>query len=478
MFRKRKHKPEPLDEVVMHLTKEDSLTKGDLVKSVGITGATGTGKSTSSGAAIQWAAISALPSGGLILAAKPEDRSTAVRMFRAAGRENDLVIFGPDSDRRFNFIEYAMQDGAQTRNIVRCIMTIAESLRGGDTKSGSEDGRFFEQQSERCIHHAVEVLKVGRGHVDAPSIQRFITTAAYTPAQIGTPVWQDEFHNQSLKAGYEKEKTRIEQYDFDLSKDYWLIEFPQMADKTRSGVIAHVMGILFVYNNGVVRELVSTTTNTTPDDMLQGKWVFVDMAPSVYGDMGRFISCGWKYLTQRRILRRKAVPADPPIIIWCDEAHQVVNSFDSEYLSQCRSHLGCMVFLTQSLHSYYSALPGQAGKHQADALLTNFGHKIFHALGDEQTAEYAAGLIGRSLQTFVGASMAPLGSLYDEFTGRTQMTTSTSEHFEYILQPNRFMNGLRTGGRINDLICDAIVVRSGRPFACGQNWIQVPFRQR
>jgi hypothetical protein len=479
MFHKRKHKPEALDQVVMHLTKNDPVTLSDLLTSFCIYGRSGSGKTSSSGSAILWAVISVLRnSGGLITSAKRTDRDMVVRMFRAAGREDDLRIFSPANDLRCNFIDCEMKDGAQTRNIVRCIMTIAESLRGGDTKSSGDDGRFFEREAERCIHHAVEVLRVARGHVDAPSIQKFISTAAYAPAQIASPAWQEEFHNQTLKAAFEKEKTRIEQYDFELSKDYWLIEFPQMADKTRSGILAHVMGILFVYNNGIVRELVSTTTNISPDDILQGKWVFVDLAPSEHGDVGTFISCGWKYLLQRRILRRAAAAGDPPIIIWCDEAQLFVNSFDADFLSQCRSHLGCMCFLTQSLHSYYAAMPGQTGKHQADALLTNFGHKIFHALGDEQSAEYAAGLIGKSLQTFVGASMAPLGSFYDEIAGRSQLTTSTSEHFEHILQPNRFMNGLRTGGRINDLICDAIVVRSGRSFANGANWIQVPFRQR
>ncbi len=31
------------------------------------------------------------------------------------------------------------------------------------------------------------------------------------------------------------------------------------------------MGILHVFNTGIVREMVSTTTTITPDDMLAGK---------------------------------------------------------------------------------------------------------------------------------------------------------------------------------------------------------------
>ena len=149
------------------------------------------------------------------------------------------------------------------------------------------------------------------------------------------------------------------------------------------------MGILHVFNTGVVRELVSTTTNVTPDDMFRGKWVLMDMSPAEWGDIGKFISSGWKYLTQRAVLRRHATDGDAIHVIWCDEAQQFVNSHDAHYLAQCRSHKGCMVYLTQSLHSYYSAMQGEKGRHHADALLTNFHHKVFHALGDEQTGDWA-----------------------------------------------------------------------------------------
>jgi TraM recognition site of TraD and TraG len=478
LFKQKIRTTNPLDRLLMHLTQRDTVSVREILRSVAIFGASGSGKSSSSGLAILSAAVSAMPSAGLITASKPEDRGVIRRIFEAAGRVNDLIIFDMAGDRRFNFIDYEMRHGGHTRNIVRCILAIAESLRGGASNGSGEDGRFWEQESERMFYNAIEVLKVARGHVDAPSIQQFISTAAYSPAQIAAPEWQAGFNNQCLKQAFSREKTRIEQHDFDLARDYWLQEFPQMAEKTRSSILAHVLGILHVYNTGIVRELVSTTTNVSPDDILRGKWIFVDLSPSEYGDIGTFISCGWKYLLERRILQREAVPGDPLVMIFCDEAQQFLNSFDSHYLAQCRSHLGCLVCLTQSMHNIYAAMPGQTGRHQADALLGNFGYKIFHALADVQTAEYAAGLIGKSLQTFVGASMAPLGNLYNELSGHTQMTTSINEHFENILQPNRFMHGLRTGGPANNLICDAIIVRSGQPFANGENWIQVPFKQR
>jgi type IV secretory pathway TraG/TraD family ATPase VirD4 len=397
-------------------------------------------------------------------------------IFSAAGRSEDLLVFSPDSPLRFNFLDYEMRAGGHTRNITKCITTIGETLRSSDTAAG-ENADFWQREQERMIFNAVEIVKLATGKVSAPELQKFISTAAMNPQQITSAEWQAGFHNRCLKAAWEKNKTPTEEHDFELAKEYWLGEMPNLADKTRSSIMTGVMGILHVFNTGTVRELVSTTTNVSPDDMFSRKWVLIDMAPAEWGDIGNFVCAGWKYLTQKAVLRRHSGEDDPITVIWCDESQQFMNSHDSHYLAQCRSHKGCAVFLTQSQHSYYSTLKGENGRHQADALLTNFHHKIFHALGDAQTAEWASSLIGKSLQTFVGGSMAPQEDLYEELMGKSSFSGSFSQHYEKVLQDNVFMNGLRTGGKANGLLCDCIVIRSGEPFASGQNWIQVTFSQ-
>ncbi len=329
------------------------------------------------------------------------------------------------------------------------------------------------------IYNAVEIVKLSQGRVTAPDLHRFVTMAATCPADLGDPRWQAGFHCQCLHRAGAAAKSAIAAHDYELAEAYWLSEVPGMADRTKSSILVGVLGTLHVFNTGVVRELVSTETNVTPDDMLrEGKWVLVNMPPAQWGDGGNFVNAGWKYLTQTRVLRRDAQPGEFINVIWADEAQQFVNSFDAHYLAQCRSHLGCMVFLSQSLHSYYAALPGTAGRHQADALLTNFHQKVFHALGDVETAQYASNLVGRELQTFIGGSLPPPENLWETVMGRSQYKGSFSQHYEDIVQSNVFMNGLRTGGRANGYLCDAVVVRSGEPFSTGQNWLWTTFSQR
>lgn len=468
-----------LDRMLLRWGQKDAFSVRDLLNGgVAIFGRTGSGKTSSSGKALGNAIVRLPGSGGLILAAKPgEDREMWERIFAAAGRRDDLFIFSPDSPLRFNFLDYEMQRGGHTRAITKCITVIGETLRSSDTDN-RESADFWQKEQERMIYNAVEVVKLATGRITAPDLQRFITGAAMMPQQFTSEEWLGGFHNQCLKTAWEKQKSSLEAHDYELAKEYWLNEFVFMADKTRSSILTGVMGILHTFNTGLVRELVSTTTNVTPDDLFAGKWVLIDMAPSEWGDIGLFVAGGWKYLAEKAVLRRIADDAANCVTIWADEAQQFVNSFDAHFIAQCRSHRGCMIYLTQSLHAYYAAMPGQAGRHQADSLLTNFHTKLFHALGDLETANWASGLIGKSLQTFTGGSITPSEGMYDELMGQSRYSGNFSQHFESTLQSNAFMHGLRTGGAANGFVCDCFVIRSGEPFANGQNWLATSFDQR
>jgi hypothetical protein len=201
------------------------------------------------------------------------------------------------------------------------------------------------------------------------------------------------------------------------------------------------------------------------------------MPGSRYGASGQFVNAVWRLGVQRHVLRRHVTPGDRIIVQWIDEFQNHAFSGDSRYLAECRSHLGCQVVLTQSLHAFYAAIKGgHSGEHLADALLTNYGTKCFCALGDAKTAEYASSLVGKSLQTFIGGSMAPQTDLFDELMGRSKFTGNFSEHYENVLQTNAFMSGLRTGGAENGYVVDAIVIRSGETrieLAAGGVWAEI-----
>ncbi|HEY2837676.1 MAG TPA: TraM recognition domain-containing protein [Pirellulales bacterium] len=469
-----------LDHRLFHWTKQDPFTVRDLLNGgVCVIGRVGSGKTSSSGTMLAQAIVNYRNSGGLICAAKPgEDLKLWRKIFARAGRSKDLLVFEPNGKLRFNFLAEAMRQGGSTREITKCITTIGETLRSSGRQGRSGDGEFWEREQERMIYNAVQVVKLARGTVTAPELQEFITTAAANATQLSDEAWRSGFHCRAMEAAFHAQKSNFDAHDLQLAQDYWLGEIPTMADRTKSSILVGVLGVLHTFNTGMVRELVSTTTNVSPEQMLRRKWILVNMPPAVYGDAGSFINAGWKYLAQKEILRREARHSDPINVIWCDEAAQFCNSMDQHYVSQCRSHLGCLIYLCQSLHSFHATLKGEDGKQQAQALLANFGHRVFHALGDIETAEWASGLIGARLETFMGGSMQPSQGIYDDLMGNSQYSGTFSSQYAPILQTTEFLSGLRTGGRKAGYMCDGIVIRSGEPFSNGENWLRMAFMQR
>lgn len=467
---------DPLDTVLMEWSPGDPLTVRHWLNSTVIFGRTGSGKTSGSGRMLMRWLVNYPKSSGLFLAAKPEDVDDIREVFQRAGRLDDLIVFNPDGERRCNFIDYVRKMGGDTRDITKCITTIGESLRSNDNKGGGEMGDFWENEQARMIHNAVEVVKLATGTVTAPHLQKFILTAPQYPEHVTKAEWKGCFHDKCTRAAFEKKKTPVQKHDFELALDYWFKEYPSMADKTRSSILTCVLGLLHVFNSGIVREIVSTTTNVSPDDMLQGRWVLINMPPSQWGDSGSFVNAGWKYLTQKMILRRKASPGDCVVTIWSDEFQQFCNSHDPHFLAQSRSHLGCMVALTQSLPGILAKMKGKTGAQEALSLLSNFTTKIFHAC-DAQTAQYASELIGRKLQMFNGASMPPEEDLFSALIGKTKFSGSFNSQFEYELQPSDFLS-LRTGGQAADCKVDAVVFKSGEPFASGANWRYATFSQK
>jgi len=253
-----------LDRVLLHWNEDNAFTVRDLLSGgVSIWGRTGSGKTSSSGKALAQAMIHCPDSGGVILAAKNgEDRTMWIEEFAKAGRQDDLLLFAPDQPLRFNFLAYEMnQGGGQTRNITKTLMTIGESLRSSDA-NGREDADFWNREQERLLYNAIEMVKLAMGPFTAPDLQRFISTAAMSPEDFNKQAWLDSYHNHALRAAHASPKTPLDRHDYELARTYWIDEFPAMADRTRSSILVGVMGILHVFNTGLVRELVSTADLT------------------------------------------------------------------------------------------------------------------------------------------------------------------------------------------------------------------------
>jgi hypothetical protein len=465
-----------LDWVLLRWTPHDPLTLRDVLNGgVVILGRPGSGKSSSSSETLLQACVDHPRSGGLILAAAPDDLVRVRRIF--AGHPGRLVIFDDSGRHRFNVLDYVLKRGGSTKDILAAINAIAETVGRGGGHGDGEDGGFFAQGGQRIIENAIIVVKHATGQVSPADLLQFINTAASSLDEVHSDDFKKTFHYQCIKAAYDKDKSRVEQFDYELARAFFTLELPKMADRTRASLIAVCMNILHMFNTGLNRQLFATDTTTSPELMDEAKWIFVNMPISRCGEEGAFALGVWKWATEWHVMRRDSGQDNPPLIIHADEFHIIINKYDTRFLGECRKFSGCMIACTQSKASFLANMRGEASEAQVDALLNNFSHKIIHALGDVDTAGWASELVGEEVQYTYGGSERSPESMAESLAGHNVWSGNIGEDKRPIIFPREFMYGLRTGGRENNYRCDAVVIRSGQLFSNGQGFLKLAFKQ-
>jgi hypothetical protein len=427
-----------------------------------VAGRPGSGKTSAVLAQILHAIANHRDTGGLILASSPGDLPLCQAIFESCGRLGDLVVFSESSPYRFNFINFVQTHlKGSTRDITQALTVLGETLHKGEA-SNTGDSQFWNGQMTRQIYNSVELLRQAYGTVTAPDIQLFITTSPKRVEHLSDEGFQSRFHHQTILKAKARGGTRIEQHDRSLALQYWQAEAPSMADKLRTSIDVCSFGLLHELNTGQVRELISTSTTLNPAAIDHGKWILVDMPITRCGIEGGMIQAGWQYLTQKWILARDSGRWNPPACIIMDEYQNRVNSFDAPFLNESRKFNGCTIALTQSINGLFANMKGENGKAFVDTLLTGFQTKIFCALGDLQTSEWASKLAGETRKFMMNGSLTPERiDPVDRLLGRTSATMGFSENMQPRLRPDEFMYGLRTGGTMNDGIVDSYVIRSG-----------------
>ncbi len=457
---------------------KDSFRVRDLNQSVFVYGKTGSGKSSGSGLGLM-RGILKVGSGVLFLCSKPEDRKWITDRAREAGRSRDLIIVAHDTDRKIDAVDFQMKAGADARQLTDFMVTMKEMQTRGKGKGGSND-QFWELSEADEFLFSIEPLRLALGRVTVHEIRLFIATSpksaecflAGKDDERGVgKAYRGSFHCRVMATASANARTEIEKHDFASAATYWNSHYANLDSKPRSSVEAGMMNTLNVFSMGMVRSKLSDGTNVTPADLERGRIIVVDYPVSTWGATGKAIMGCWKYITEKHVLRRKYRPGQPPIVIYSDEAQNLLTEFDSKYIDECRSHGGSLVFLSQSLSNYKMAL----GEDAAKALCGQAGHSIFHVV-DSYTAAYASEMVGKAMQWKTGGSRGAPRDLLDSMLGVGEWNGNINEDMRALIEPREFQLG-RTGGKLHGLVVDSWVIRNSC-FANGSTAIRVPWSQR
>lgn len=455
----------------------------DAQTGVCVFGATGSGKTSGPARHLAYGYLAA-GFGGLVLTAKKSESQMWRSWAADCGREHDLVIVNADGDRRFNFLEWESsrpeEGGGLSINIVNLLDEIAIAISGHEESSSSE--KFWEQALHHLNTNTVELPLLAGLEISLPLLRSIVTSGPYSPEQVNDPEWKKTSVCAAILEEADKATAKADaqtRADFEECRDYFLIEFPNLSEKTRSIITLTFSMLVRPLITRPLRRIFSSDSNIRPEDTFDGKIIVVDLPVQEFRLVGRIANLAWKYCLQVAVLRR-VQPTDRqsflrPVFLWADEAHNFVSKFDSEYQAVARSAGGCTVYLTQNRESFRRVLKNYDA---VDSLLGNLQCKIFCQNAGE-TNDWAAKILG---ERYINITSTNAGlSRNDQAFPMPQPQqagynagVSRSEQRRYFVEPATFTT-LKRGGAHYNYQVEAIVYNGGHLFT-SSNGESLPYK--
>lgn len=457
---------------------------GDALTGVSVFGATGSGKT--SGAAKHLAmGYLAADFGGLVLCAKKEERRQWQEWAKAADRLEDLIIVDASANWRFNFLDYEATRSGEgaglTINIVALLDEIAGAIAAGASKAeGGGDNKFFQDALHHLNINLVDLPIFAGLPVTLPLLRSIVNTAPRSLEEAKSEAWQSESVCFAILG--EAEKLVREQHpenldDFEECKTYWLQEFPNLSEKTRSIITLSFSMLVRPFLTRPLRKLFAEDSNITPEAAFSGKIIIIDLPVQEFRLAGRLANLAWKYCFQVAVLRRTPPTQKDtylrPVFLWADEAQNFITEFDAEYQAVARSAGGCTVYLTQNRESYRRVLGNDDA---VDCLLGNLQAKFF-CQNSGDTNEWAAKLLGEYWATVTSTNFNSNSSNNEGQGASSGGGISRSEQRRYFVEPSSFTI-LKRGGAINNYQVEAIVYKGGHIFKGNLPYKLITFNQR
>lgn len=435
-----------------------------------IMGGLGSGKTSGSGALLAKKFLTN-GFGGLVLTAKEDELDLWKDYCKKYGREDDLIIFGPNSGYYFNFLEYETNRPDKATGITHNIAdTLKTVIKAGANDGQESDKAFWDASLQQLLVNAVDLCLLTSKKIRFEYIYKIIQTAPKSKAELRDENWRKTsqcFRLMKHAAKTLADQPKTQENDelarrLHIIEDFFLGNWLYLSEKTRSIVEQMFFGFGDRFMRDPLYGLFNTKGNISPEDTIKGKIIIINLPYLIYENTGRDGQILFKYVWQRAMQRREITEKSRPTFLWVDEAHYFIHDHDIDHQSTARSYRACTVYLTQNLPNFtLHAGGGQQGSYRFKALAGNLGTKFFHANSDVETNEYAADLVGKSLK-WVRSEGQSVGD-------NMGFNEGTSQNLMHIIEPSDFARQ-RTGGPLNNFEIQTIVHRQGIPFeSTGRN---------
>jgi len=470
-----------LDRTILSLSETDHLRLRDLVEGTLITGAPGSGKTTTSGKQLAHALLGVPNSGGLVLTAKAEETQNWIAYAKACGREKDLIVFNAESGHCFDPLHYEWTRPGRGAGDLESIIDFFSTLVSIGKKEGVGHGHdpFWERGNEQLMRNCINLLDLGGEAISIASIDRVIKSLPTRPDEHEEATWQNQSYcAQIIKAiKARKETLTPDQWsDLDFATQFIFRKWPAFDERPRSSLEMTWSGMAdkFLFNPFNRLFCGGKCTFTPEMTTHEGKIVICDFPLLEYGhETGRLINVILKLIFQRAWLRRKISESPNPVYLWQDEFQYFVTRRDNFFQQTCRGSRVAVVCLTQNILNLSEELGEAQPGSKTKSFCGNLAIKIAHQQNEHDTSAFMADIIGKEYRYLESYNAG----------GGTQSHASVggSQQLAYIIEPIEFSRLIKPDSA--NPLSQAIVYQSGKPFNAtkternpkGRNYLSVLF---
>ena len=471
-----------LDRPILSLSDQDELRLRDLVEGTFITGAPGSGKSSTSGKQLAFGLLRTPGMGGLVLTAKAEETQNWIAYAKACGREKDLIVFNAESGDSFDPLHYEWTRPGRGAGDLESIIDFFSTLVSiGKKEVGQSHDPFWERGNEQLMRNIIKLLELAGERISIANIDRVIKSLPTRPEMVEDPGWQTKaFAGKLIKSIENRNETLTEDQwsDLKFAAAYIYEKWPAFDDRPRSSLEMTWSGMAdkFLFNP-FNRLFCGGKCSFTPEDTThRGKIVICDFPLLEYGhETGRLINIILKLIFQRAWLRRKLEESANPVFLWQDEFQYFVTRRDNFFQQTCRGSRVAVVCLTQNILNLSEELGEAQPGSKTKSFCGNLAIKIAHQQNEPDTATFMADIIGKEYR-YLDSYNAGTGD-----TSRQHASVGGSQQLVHVIEPIEFTRLVKPDSV--SPYAQAIVYLSGKPFNAtktprnpkGRNYLAVLF---
>lgn len=471
---------------LLRFSPNDPWTLDQATAGVLILGGTGSGKSSGVLNAIS-RSVFRMDGGALFLVAKADATAEYIQLANSEGRAADVILVRPDiPGQGFNILQYEIEkSGADKAIVENIVLLLMQAVEVSSRRHAHHGDAFFEDAMKALLRHCLFVVITATGKADLGLVLEIVQTLPQNLNDLEEP---ERLRSLRLLQQAEQRVTAERRTEFLLARKYIEHEWPCLADRTRSSIAITLSVLLDTFLRYPLRDMFLGELTVSPDDVLAGKILIIDVPVKTFDLVGKIAGVLWKYAVQRAIERRpelirnQPIEGIRPICLFLDECAAWATNTDATFQLTARSARGISVYCTQSIPNFYAEMGGDGtARARVDSLLANLQTRIACQNLDVTTNEWFSQSIGKILVKRQSRSVVANGFLEtllaENGVINKPVNISVSEQFDYDLSPRIFV-GLKRGGTTNKGIVEAIVVTAGDRFnANGKRWLLVRFNQ-